>query len=77
MVALVMVTKRRLGSGSASGGGRGDHTNSVTRAPKKARTRTSLIGVTIYQPDLEPSPIGRKLLAALESTYPRQKPRRV
>jgi C-terminal processing protease CtpA/Prc len=42
---------------------------SVTLAPKKARTRPSLTGVTIYQPDTEPSPIGRKLFAALESTY--------
>jgi hypothetical protein len=39
------------------------------RAPLKAtstRTRTSLVGMTIYQPDLKPSPVGRKLLEALE-----------
>ena len=41
-------------------------TSSVKRAPKKARTWTSLIDVTIYQTDLEPSPRGRKLLEALE-----------
>jgi len=32
----------------------------------KPRTRTSLVGATIYQPDLKPSPAGRKLLEALE-----------
>lgn len=30
------------------------------------RTRTSLVGMTIYQADVEPSPQGRKLLEALE-----------
>ncbi len=30
------------------------------------RTRTSLIGTTIYQPDVKPSILGRKLLAALK-----------
>jgi hypothetical protein len=70
MVGSIMVTRRRMGSGSASRGRRDAQTLSMTstakRAPKKARTRTSLIGVTIYQADLEPSPRGRKLLEALE-----------
>jgi hypothetical protein len=38
-------------------------------APKKTsstRTRTSLVGMTIYQPDLQPSAVGRKLLEALK-----------
>jgi hypothetical protein len=69
VVALVMVTRRRLGSGSASRGGLDAHTSSVPRAPRKVRTRTSLVGMTIYQPDVEPSPQGRKLLDALDSTY--------
>jgi hypothetical protein len=30
-------------------------------------TRTSLVGATIYQPDIKPSPAGKKLLKALES----------
>jgi hypothetical protein len=68
MVALIMVTRRRLGSGSESRGRRDAHTSRVKHAPKKPRTRTSLFGVTIYQPDIEPSPLGRKLLDALEST---------
>jgi hypothetical protein len=67
MVALIMVTRRRCGRRDA-------HTTSVTHASKKPRTRTSLIGVTIYQPDIESSPLGRKLLDALDSTYSRQKP---
>jgi hypothetical protein len=33
----------------------------------KPRTRTSLVGATIYQPDLKPSPVGQRLLEALES----------
>jgi hypothetical protein len=49
----------------------------VTSESKPARTRTSLIGVKIYQPDVEPSAKGRKLLYALNSAYPRQKPYRV
>jgi len=69
MIASIMVTKRRLGCGSASHGGRDAHTSTVTRARMKVRTRTPLIGVTIYQPDLEPSTKGRKLLDALDSTY--------
>jgi hypothetical protein len=35
-------------------------------APIRARTRTSIVGMTIYQPEVEPSPQGRKLLEALE-----------
>jgi hypothetical protein len=52
------------------------HSKGVTSVSKRARTRTSLIGMTIYQPDIEPSPLGRKLLNALDSGYPAQKPRR-
>jgi hypothetical protein len=69
MVGLIMVTRQGTGTGSASRARRDAHTlsmtSSVKRAPKKARTRTTLIGVTIYQPDLEPNPRGRKLLEAL------------
>ena len=68
-----MVTKRQLGCGSASHGRRDAHTSTVTGAPMKVRTRNSLMGVKIYQPDLEPSPKGRKLLDALDITYKRQK----
>jgi hypothetical protein len=68
MVALIMVTRRRLCSGSESRGRRDAHTSGVTHAPKRPRTRTSLIGVTIYQPDVEPSAKGRRLLDALNST---------
>jgi hypothetical protein len=50
------------------------HSQSVATKSKRARTRTSLIGMTIYQPDLEPSAIGRKLLDALDRNYPLQKP---
>ena len=75
-----MVTRRRMGGSSASRGKSDADTlsmmSSVKRAPKKARMRTTLIGVTIYQPDLEPSPLGRRLLEALDSTL-RQEPRRV
>jgi len=31
------------------------------------RTHTSLVGMTICQPDIKPSPLGRKLIEALES----------
>ena len=41
------------------------HTKGVATKSKRARTRTSLIGMTIYQPDLEPSARGRRLLDAL------------
>lgn len=50
------------------------HSKSVATKSKRARTRTSLIGMTIYQPDIEPSAIGRKLLDALDRNYPPQKP---
>jgi hypothetical protein len=53
------------------------YSKSLAPKPKRARTRTSLIGMTIYQPDLEPSDIGRRLLVALDSSYPPQKGRRV
>ena len=39
----------------------------VADESKRARTRTSLIGATIYQPDLEPSAKGRRLPEALDS----------
>jgi len=47
---------------------------SMADESNRAQTRTSLIGVTIYQPDVEPSAKGRRLLEALDSTYPQQKP---
>jgi hypothetical protein len=50
------------------------HSKGVGTKSKRARTRTSLIGMTIYQPDLEPSAIGRRLLDALDSNYRLQKP---
>jgi hypothetical protein len=72
-----MVTKRRTSIDAASFGKRAAHTGSAKRYPTRvpetpgkrapARTRTSLVGMTIYQPDIEPSPQGRKLLDALES----------
>ncbi len=73
-----MVTKRRTGiNGSSSAKTRQRHASGGARSKKSAskkgslktspaRTRTSLVGMTIYQPDLEPSAVGRKLLAALE-----------
>jgi hypothetical protein len=67
-----MVNKRRSGSGLASRNSRNAHTSGAATAPKRARTRTSLIGVTIYQPDVEPSAQGRRLLDALNSTYQSQ-----
>jgi hypothetical protein len=45
------------------------HAKGVIYESTRARTRTSLIGVTIYQPDVEPSAQGRRLLDALNSTY--------
>jgi hypothetical protein len=39
--------------------------NGISTDPS-TRTRTSLVGMTIYQPDLQPSALGRKLLDALE-----------
>jgi hypothetical protein len=50
--------------------GRKKHSKGVATKSKRARTRTSLIGMTIYQPDLKPSAKGRKLLEALESNPP-------
>ncbi len=35
-------------------------------APTRVRTRSSIVGMTIYMPDIEPSARGRKLLEALE-----------
>lgn len=68
-----MAMKRRSGSNRAS-------SSKVCARPKKhaprklyfkradtVRTRTSIVGATIYQPDLKPSPVGQKLLEALES----------
>ena len=73
-----MVSKRRAGlnGGSAAKHRRG-RSSGVPRAKMSAskngiskdpstRTRTSLVGMTIYQPDLQPSALGRKLLDALE-----------
>jgi hypothetical protein len=73
-----MATKRRASfNGDSSARNRLGHASSISRPKKHAskktylktsptRTRTSLVGVTIYQPDLKPSPVGRKLLEALE-----------
>lgn len=49
----------------------------VATKSKRARTRTSLIGMTIYQPDLKPSAKGRRLLDSLDIIYPRQTRHRV
>jgi hypothetical protein len=49
------------------------HSKGVAYKSKSARTRTSLIGVTIYQPDVEPSAQGRRLLDALNSIHQCQK----
>jgi len=38
-----------------------------------ARTRTSLVGMKIYLPDVKPSLVGRKLLKALESLEARKR----
>ena len=69
MLALVMVIIRRSKNSPESRRMRKNHAGKLPDAANKARTRTSLIGVTIYQPDLEPSPRGRKLLEALDSMY--------
>jgi hypothetical protein len=69
MLALLMVINRRSKSSSGSRRKRKNHAGNLPHATNKARTRTSLIGMTIYQPDLEPSPRGRKLLEALDSMY--------
>jgi hypothetical protein len=75
----VMVTKRRASFNGGSSESNPQGLASAIARPKKrafkerylkvspTRTRTSLVGVTIYQPDLKPSPVGRKLLEALES----------
>jgi hypothetical protein len=68
-----MAMKRRSGSNGNSSSK--VHARTKKHAPRKlyfkrtgaARTRTSLVGATIYQPDLKPSPVGQKLLEALES----------
>jgi hypothetical protein len=52
------------------------NSKSVAPKSKRARTRTSLIGMTIYQPDIKPSALGRKLLDALDTVYPPRKPHR-
>jgi hypothetical protein len=61
MLALLMVMNRRSKSSPESRRKRKNHAGKLPHAANKARTRTSLIGVTIYKPDLEPSPRGRKL----------------
>jgi hypothetical protein len=67
MVALIMVNRRQFGAVSRSHGRRDADRTSMTHPSKKPRTRTPLIGMTIYQPDIEPSLIDRKLLDALDS----------
>jgi hypothetical protein len=76
MLALLMVINRRSKSCPESGFKRKNHAGKLPHAANKARTRTSLIGVTIYQPDVEPSARGRRLLAALESIFQDLKSRR-
>jgi hypothetical protein len=49
------------------------HSKRVANKSKRSRTRTSLIGVTIYQPDVEPSAQGRRILDLLNSTYESRK----
>jgi hypothetical protein len=44
--------------------------------PKRTLTRTTLVGMTSYQPDIQLSWLGRTLLDSLDSVYPPQKPRR-
>jgi len=64
-----MVTKRRNGfSGDSSARNRLVRSSGVPKRKKTSspRTRTSLAGMTIYQPDLKPSAVGRKLLESLE-----------
>jgi hypothetical protein len=68
-----MVTKRRPGlNGASAPKGRWGQPAAIAGAKKgakgylKPRTRTSLVGTTIYQPDIKPSSLGRKLLEALE-----------
>src|SRR6202041_3186503 len=69
-----MVTRRRAALKSSPSGIRQEpsptpaaKTRTGKRAaPTRARTRTSIVGMTIYMPDIEPSARGRKLLEALE-----------
>ncbi len=70
-----MVTKRRVSLNSGSSSRRQGHALPAVKAKRRVhkayqkgsiRTRTSLVGMTIYQPDIEPSLQGRKLLEALE-----------
>jgi hypothetical protein len=69
-----MVTKRRAALKSSLSGIRQEPNPTPAAkkrtgkkaAPIRARTRTSLVGMTIYMPDIEPSARGRKLLEALE-----------
>jgi hypothetical protein len=70
-----MVTKRRAALKSSSSGIRREPNpipaakkrTSKKATPIRARTRTSIVGMTIYMPDIEPSARGRKLLEALET----------
>jgi hypothetical protein len=70
-----MVTKRRVSFNSGASSSRQGRPLPTSKAKKRVhkayqkgsiRTRTSLVGMTIYQPDIKPSPQGRKLLEALE-----------
>ena len=45
----------------------GNPAGNPTNENYKARERTSLIGATIYQPALEPTPRGLRLIEALDS----------
>jgi hypothetical protein len=69
-----MVTKRRAVLKSSPSGNRqapspapaAKKRTGKKAAPTRVRTRTSIVGMTIYMPDVEPSARGRKLLEALE-----------
>jgi len=71
-----MASKRRTGLNGGSSTRTRQGRAGISRPKKSAskklykaaptRTRTSLVGMTIYQPDLKPSPVGQKLLEALE-----------
>jgi hypothetical protein len=70
-----MVTKRRAALKSYTSGIRREPNRipaakkrtGKKAAPIRARTRHSIVGMTIYMPDIEPSARGRKLLEALET----------
>ena len=71
----IMVTKHRAALKSSSSGTQREP-NPITAtkkrtgkkaAPIRARTRTSIVGMTIYMPDIEPGARSRKLLEALET----------